>query len=418
MNTTTRSLHKLLWSALAAVVAIPAAVSSDWPQFRGPSGLGVSNDSGLPVVWNDHENLVWKSPLPGHGSSSPIAIDGRLYLTCYSGYGTGDSESQLEDLTLHVVCVDQTNGKILWDQSIPPKLPEEKRIKDHGYSGPTPATDGTHLYVFFGKTGVFKFDLAGNQLWQADVGSGTDNWGCGASPVLFDDLVIINASVESESLVALNKNDGREVWRSPGMNRSWSTPHLVRVANQKSELVVTVEDQVLGFDPATGKSLWNCEGIHDYVCPSVVSRDGIAYVIGGRKSRAIAIRTGGRGDVTETHRLWEAKAGANVSSPVIVDDHMYWVSDRNKIAYCLRLADGEVLYSERFPGQPYASALAGDGKVYIVTRNDGTFVLAAKPEFEQLAHNVFQDTSTFNASPIVSNGQLILRSNRFLYCIQ
>jgi len=412
------SLRYLVLTALVAVVVPRTAASSDWPQFRGHNGLGVSDDAGLPVVWSDKENLVWKTQLPGFGASSPIAVDGQLYLTCYSGYGTGDSTAEMADLTLHVVCVDQARGEILWNQPIAPKFPEEESIKDHGYAGPTPATDGKHLYLFFGKTGVFKFDFTGKQIWQADVGSQTHRWGCGASPVLFNDLVIINASVESGSLVAISKQDGSEVWRSPGMKRSWSTPHLVPLPAGQHELIVTVEDEILGFDPATGESLWNCEGIHNYVCPSIVSRDGIAYVLGGRESKAIAIRAGGRGDVTESHQMWVAKAGANVSSPVIVDDHMYWVSDRNKIAYCLRLADGEVMYSERFPGQPYASALAGDGKVYIVTRNDGTFVLAAKPEFEQLAHNVFDDESTFNASPIVSSGKLILRSDHFLYCIQ
>ena len=115
--------------------------------------------------------------------------------------------------------------------------------------------------------------------------------------------------------------------------------------------------------------------------------------------------------------MWEAKAGANVVSPVIHEGHLYWVSDRNKIAYCVRLKDGEVKYAERFPGQPYASALVGDGKLYVVTRTGGTYVLAAKPEFEQLAHNELSDRSTFNASPIVADGKLFLRSDKYLYCI-
>jgi len=273
------------------------------------------------------------------------------------------------------------------------------------------------LYVFFGKTGVLKFDLTGKQLWQADVGSKTDGWGCGTSPVLFENLVIVNASVESGSLVAIDKTSGKEVWRAGGMNSSWNTPHLVQLANGSQELVVSVKDFILGFDPKTGKELWRCDGIQDYVCPSVISHEGIVYVIGGRTSKAIAVRAGGRGDVTDTHKLWEAKAGSNVTSPIIHDGHMYWVSDRNTVAYCVRLSDGEVLYSERFPAQPYASATAGDGKIYIVTRNGGTYVLAATPKFTQLAHNTFDDRSTFNASPAISNGNIFLRSDRYLYCI-
>lgn len=394
-----------------------AANAGEWPQFRGPGGLGVSDETNLPVAWSDTENMLWKTELPGFGAASPITLGDRLYLTCYSGYGT-ESGQKMEDLTLHVVCVNRSDGSIAWDTRLKPKLPESERVRDHGYAGPTPATDGDHLYVFFGKTGVMKFDLNGNQIWQTDVGSKTHGWGCGTSPVLYRNLVIVNASVESGSLVAIDKNSGTEVWRAAGMDDSWNTPHLVQLANGRQELVVSVKDYILGFDPATGSELWRCDGIPDYVCPSVVSKDGIVYAIGGRQSRAIAVRAGGRGDVTDSHKLWEAKAGANVSSPIIHDGHLYWVSDRNKVAYCLRLSDGEVLYSERFPGQPYASAAAGDGKVYIVTRYDGTYVLAATPEMTRLAHNQLEDNSTFNASPVISNGQILLRSDRYLYCVE
>ena len=393
------------------------ANAADWPQFRGPGGLGVSEETDLPVRWSETENLAWRQELPGYGASSPIALGAHVYLTCYSGYGTGGDSQKMEDLTLHVVCVNRTDGQVAWDKKLKPKLPETVRVRDHGYAGPTPATDGDFLYVFFGKTGVFKFDLTGKQIWQASVGTNIDGWGCGTSPVLFEDLVIVNASVESGSLVALDKTSGKEVWGAGGMQESWNTPHLVELANGQQELVVSVKDYILGFDPKTGKELWRCDGIQDYVCPSVISQQGIVYAIGGREARAFAIRAGGRGDVTDSHLLWEAKVGSNVSSPIIHDGHMYWVSDRKQFAYCVRLSDGEILYSERFPAQPYASATAGDGKIYIVTRNGGTYVLAATPELTELAHNTFKDRSTFNASPAISDGQIFLRSDRFLYCI-
>lgn len=393
------------------------AQAADWTQFRGPGGLGVSAETDLPEEWSETENLAWRTELPGYGASSPIALGLHVYVTCYSGYGTGGDAEKMEDLTLHVVCVNRADGSVAWDTKVQPKLPETERVRDHGYAAATPTTDGKFLYVFFGKTGVFKFDLTGKQIWQADVGSKLNGWGSGTSPVLFENLVIVNASVESGSLVAIDKTSGSEVWRAPGMQSSWNTPHLVQLANGQQELVVSVKDHILGFDPKTGKELWRCDGIQDYVCPSVISHEGVAYVIGGRTSRAIAVRAGGRGDVTETHMLWEAKAGSNVTSPIIHDGHMYWVSDRNQVAYCVRLSDGEILYSERFRAQPYASATAGDGKIYIVTRNGGTYVLAATPEFTQLAHNTFDDRSTFNASPVISNGQIFMRSDRYLYCV-
>lgn len=402
----------------ASVLYCHMALATDWPQFRGPGGQGIAAGEGLPTTWSDTENLEWKAALPGAGASSPIVLGDKVYVTCYSGYGLDKkSPGVMQDLALHLICVEASDGKVVWDSKVAPKLPEKPKIRDHGYSGPTPATDGKGIYVFFGKSGVYRFDLTGKQLWQADVGSRSHGWGCGTSPVLCGDLVIINASVESTSLVALDKATGKEAWRAPGMAASWNTPHLVDVAGGKQELVVSVKHKLLAFDPKTGKSLWTCEGIHDYVCPSIVSHDGVVYAIGGRKSQTVAVRAGGSGDVTASHRLWVANVGANVSSPVVYDGHLYWVSDRNTTAYCVRLRDGEVMYQEKFPKQPYASTVLADGKLYVVARWGGAYVLAAKPQFEQLAHNTLNDRSVFNASPAVANGKLFLRSDRFLYCI-
>ncbi len=393
-------------------------LAENWPQFRGPGGLGISKEQDLPVIWSETNNVAWKTAMPGYGSSSPIALDGKLYVTCYSGYGMASKSGSMEDLALHLVCVDGKTGTIIWNKRIKPTLPESNRVRDHGYAAQTPVTDGEYLYVFFGKSGVFKFDLKGNQIWQTSVGTKTHGWGCGTSPVLYDNLVIVNASVESKSLVAIDKNTGKEAWRSGGMDSSWNTPHLVELSNGKHELAVTVKAWILGFDPKTGDELWRCEAIPDYVCPSIISHKGILYALGGRTSKAIAVRSGGRGNVTNTHKIWQADVGSNVCSPVVHDSHLYWVSDRNQTAYCLSLANGTVKYSEKVGSQPYASTLLADGRLYIVTRNGGTLVLAAKPQFEQLAHNKLEDRSTFNASPIVCNGTLILRSDENLYGIK
>jgi outer membrane protein assembly factor BamB len=401
-----------VWTGLCAEAA-------DWAQFRGPGGQGIAAAAALPTEWSDHQNLAWKVPLPGYGSSSPIVWDGRVFVTCYSGYGLDrENPGKMDDLRLHVVCLNLADGTSRWTETIEPKLPEEKQVRDHGYAAATPVTDGERLYVFFGKTGVIALDLEGNLLWQTSVGSQTHGWGSGTSPVLYQDLVIVNASVESGKLVALNKATGEIVWQAEGMDSSWNTPHLVSLPQGGVELVVSVQNRLLGFDPATGKQLWSCDAIEDYVCPSVVSQDGIVYVIGGRQSKALAVRAGGRGDVTETHKLWQAQAGANVSSPVIDGDYLYWVSDRNQVAYCLNRHTGEIVYSERMRGQPYASAVLADGKLYVVTRYDGTFVLAAKPEFELLAQNRLEDDSMYNASPAVAGNALLIRSDRHLFCIR
>jgi len=400
------------------IFLIQTAFAENWPQFRGPGGLGISQEQDLPITWSETENVAWKTAMPGYGSSSPIVLDGKLYVTCYSGYGMANKSGRMEDLALHLMCIDAKTGKIVWNKRIEPTLPESKRVRDHGYAAQTPVTDGEHLYIFFGKSGVFKFDLQGNQIWRTSVGTQTHGWGSGTSPVLYENLVIVNASVESGSLVAIDKATGKEVWRAGGMDSSWNTPHLVDAPNGKHELAITVKGWILGFDPKTGNELWRCKAIEDYICPSIISHKGILYALGGRSSKTIAVRSGGRDDVTGTHKIWQADAGANVCSPVVYDGHLYWVSDRNRTAYCLSLADGSVKYSERAGPQPYASALLADGRLYIVTRNGGTLVLAAKPQFEQLALNKLEDRSTFNASAIACNGTLILRSDENLYCIK
>ncbi len=401
-------------------LAAAAIAAEHWPGFRGPGGLGVSTARGLPLKWSGKENVAWKTDLPGPGGSSPVVWNDRIFVTCYSGYGLDESDpGEPAELKRHLLCLSRADGRILWDRAVQgaAAVPYGGFQARHGYASSTPATDGAHVYVFFEKEGVLAFDFDGKQVWQADVGQQKHNWGSGTSPVLFENLVIVNASVESRSLVALDKTNGKEVWRARGMQSAWNTPLLATLPDGKQELVVSVQGSLLGFDPASGERLWQCPGIQDYVCPSVIAEGDTIYAIGGRRNTAVAVKAGGRGDVEP---LWTQSAGSNVSSPVVSGDHLYWVSDRG-IAFCLNRHTGEIVYQERLRGnrvEAYASALAADGKIYNVTRTSGTFVLAARPEFELLATNVLDpDTSICNASPAVSEGQLLLRSNQALYCI-
>lgn len=401
-----------------AVVTLSAA---DWTQFRGPHGLGVSAETGLPVTWSPTENIVWKSELPGPGAASPIILGDRVFVTCYSGYGLEPNVGEQSDLMRHVLCLSRKDGSQLWHREIKPKLPEHQYQGEgayHGYAASTPTTDGQRLYIFFGKSGVFSFDLEGKELWQASVGDGTNGWGSGCSPVLYKDLLIINASVESGALVALNKLSGAEVWRAKGMGSSWNTPLLVS-GKEKTELVVSIADHVVGLNPDTGAELWRAEGVHRYVCPSVVYHDDVVYVIGGGHT-SLAVRTGGSGDVTASHVLWRLNKGANVSSPIYYQGHLYWTRDGG-IVCCQNPATGEMVYEERLDpssGTIWSSPVLADGKIYFASQNKGTFVVAAEPTFRLLANNVFaDDDSRTNASPAISNGQLYVRTDRKLYCI-
>jgi outer membrane protein assembly factor BamB len=268
---------------------------------------------------------------------------------------------------------------------------------------------------------VFAFDHDGNQLWQADVGSDTSGWGTAASPVLFNDLVFINASVESQSLVALDRRTGQERWRAGGIRESWNTPLVVTTKSGEQELVVAMHGKVLGFDPESGESLWSCDtDITWYMVPSAVAADGIVYFLGGRSgTAALAVRAGGRGDVTATHRLWTGTKGSNVTSPIYLDGYLYWMHEKLGIAYCAEALTGEIVYEERLDraGQVYASTLLADGRLYHLNRSGRTFVLAAKPEFELLATNDLNDRSLFNASPAVTGDRILIRSDKYLYCL-
>lgn len=404
----------------AALRAI--AGEADWSGFRGPTGMGVSDAGGLPVTWSATENLVWKTPLPGAGASSPIVHGERIYLTSYTGYLVpGEAPGSLEQLQRHLIAINRADGSVAWDRAVAAKLPEEPKIRDHGYAANTPAADAEHIYVFFGKSGVFAYSHAGEQVWRADVGDNASGWGTSASPVLHDDLVIINASVESESLIALDRRTGQEKWRARGIKEAWNTPVLVRAASGREELIVAIHGKVLAFDPASGKQLWSCDtDITWYMVPSVVAADGVVYCLGGRSGTAsLAVRAGGQGDVTATHRLWTSKNGSNVCSPVYADGYLYWTNDNRETAFCAKADTGEVVYEERLPraGQFYASALLAGGRLYYLSREGKMFVLAAKPQLEQLAVNDLSDRGVFNGTPAVDGDRILIRSDKFLYCV-
>lgn len=294
-------------------------------------------------------------------------------------------------------------------------------MREHGYAASTPTSDGERLYVFFGKSGVFAFTLEGQQIWRADVGTQFHGWGSAASPVLHHDLVIINACVESESLVALEKKSGREVWRVRNMKESWNTPLVVKNQRGESELIVAILGKILALDPTSGQERWNCATeITWYMAPSVVAQGDVVFSLGGRSGvAALAVRTGGQGNVTHSHRLWTGLKGSNVSSPVVQGDHLYWVHDNLGIAYCAEARTGRIVYEERLPGagQVYASPVLADGNLYYVSRSGRTFVVKASPEYTLLATNELPDRSSFDASPAVAGNRLYLRSNRFLYCL-
>jgi outer membrane protein assembly factor BamB len=421
--------------ALASAVAAPGLLrADDWRQFRGPGGSGVSRKSRIPDEWGDAKNLRWKAALPGPGSSSPVVIGERVFVTCYTGYGaSADDPGDPKNLVRHLLCLGRADGRVLWSADVPATRPEDPYrgyLTEHGYASGTPASDGTAVYVFFGKSGVLAYDLDGKRLWQTGVGTESDNrrWGSGSSPVLYKNTVIVNAASESRSVRALDKTTGKQVWKAEaeGLDLSFGTPALVELPSGRAELALAVPGELWGLNPDTGKLFWHADvRMSGNVAPSAVAHNGVVYATGGFDGRgSVAVRAGGKGDVTRSHVVWSARESSYVPSPLVADGRLHWVDDTG-MAACLDAATGKVIYRERLPARGdaaggkavYASVVLAGDKLIAVTRTAGAFVLAAGPKFRVVAANRLSDDSDFNASPAVADGELFLRSNQAIYCV-
>jgi hypothetical protein len=450
-----RRAIKLFWGLAVFAFWICPASASDWARFHGPDGSGVSPDAQpFPVKWSETGNLKWKRKLPGPGSSSPIVVGQRVFVTCWTGYGTDrDNVGNEEDLRRHLVCLDRRTGEVLWDQSVEPVLPEDPysgNFTQHGYASHTPVSDGQRVYVFFGKTGVLAFDRDGKKLWQASVGtgSGSRGWGTASSPILYKDLVIVTASAESKAIVALDKATGKEVWRreDAAFSATWGTPILVDCGKRRTDLVLAVPYKIYGFDPDSGKPRWECEGLSsDTMCSSVIAHEDVVYAVetGPRGGGTMAVRAGGEGDVTKTHVVWRGNERSRIATPVYENGRLYWFN--NRTATCVDAGTGKLTYQARLDGgaataeakpaggggkrggrggrgargrPDYSSPVLADGKIYCLARSGEALVYAVGPEFKLLAQNRFAvDGGDFSSTPAVSEGELFIRSSKYLYCV-
>lgn len=424
-----------------ATVSLHAATSTDWPRFLGPTGAAIAAESKAPLKWSDSENIAWKAELPGPGSSSPIVFGEKVFITCWTGYGA-DANADMASLTRHLICLSKADGKILWDAKVPSAAAEDAYqgfITEHGYATHTPVTDGERVYVFFGKSGALAFDMTGKQLWQTSCGtsSGQRRWGSGASPVLHGNVVIINANDESMAIIGLDKKTGKQVWKAEGdFGMAYGTPTIMK-RDGVEDLVIAVPQELWGMNPATGKLRWYAShGMTGNVSPSVIPGSDTAYVFGGYPStRSAAIKLGGKGDLGAGAVLWNSNTSSYVPTPILKDGYLYVVNDQG-FATCIDAKTGADVYRERVMesggaggggaggrrgggGKPfYASPVLVGDKLVCISRKNGAYILAAKPKFEVLGHNVLSlDGSQFNATPAVSGDQLFLRSDKAIYCI-
>ena len=417
---------------LIGLVQFANVEAQDWMQFMGERGSAASSAK-IPTTWDADTNIKWKTELPGRGASSPIIVGDRVFLTCYTGYGDG-TESKIEDLVRHVLCFNRTSGDLLWKKSIDNSTvkdedPYKSFITHHGYATNTPVSDGKAVYVFFGKLGLFAFDLEGKELWKKQIEYTTNKtrWGSASSPILFGDNLILNAIEENGKVLSISKANGDINWEFEAETTlAYATPNLVTAANGEVELILPIPKRVVGLNPEDGTQKWYAtnkfEGESN---ASVIIDKDIVYIYGGFRSvGSMAIRVGGTGDVTKSHVIWNTRDTSYVSTPILKDGHLYWI-DENGIAFCVKSESGEQVYKKRVPGvrggrgiKFFGSMILAGDHMYAVSRRSGTFVVKATPKYELVSHNKIEgDDSEFNGTPAISGNRMFVRSNKFLYCI-
>jgi outer membrane protein assembly factor BamB len=395
--------------------------ADNWPQWRGPGLNGVSNEKNLPIKWTTEENVSWKVPMPGLSGSTPIIWRDRIFLNV----ADGDN--------LFLWALNKTNGEVLWKK---PLGGGNVKMRKQNMSSPSPVTDGRNVYVMTGTGILAGFDFNGKQLWTRDIqkeyGQFGLNWGYASSPLLHEDSLYVQVlhgmkTDDASYVMRVDKKNGKTLWKvdrptnaireSPD---SYTTPALLRYG-KTTEIVITGGDCVTGHDPATGKELWRANGLNPDNSPvyrivaSPIIFDGIIYAP-TRVRPLLALKSGGRGDITTSHVLWSTANGPDVPTPVTDGKYFYVVNDRG-IMFCLDAKTGAEVYANQRikPGTYSGSPVLADGKIYITNEDGLTTVVAAGPKFEVLAENPLNDYVL--SSPAISDGQIFIRTAQHLYAI-
>jgi outer membrane protein assembly factor BamB len=408
---------------LVMLVAVPPVVAADWREFRGPNRSGVSDAKDVPTAWDAKTNILWKTPLPGPGTSSPVLFGERVYLTCYTGYGLDPKErGDHKNLKRHLLCVNRADGKIVWDAPTAAKVAEPGYggfTALHGYASSTPAVDADAVYVYYGASGLAAYSHEGKLKWEKGCGTQRhEDWGSATSPVLYEGLVIVHADVESETIFAFDRKTGEEVWKrkfTPDVNphqHTRATPLVVKRAGGDELVIHSRMTWVSSLDPATGKVLWEYKGTKNYQHASIVTDGELLFA--PTYQHTVALKPDGK-------MAWELNRGTEICTPVCHDGHLYWTDETSGTARCVDAKTGKSVYQEPLapaPGRIYAAGVLAGGRIYYVSREKGTYVIEAKPKFELVAHNVIaDDKSVFNATPALEDGRIYLRSDKYLYCI-
>jgi outer membrane protein assembly factor BamB len=435
------------FAVMAVAGAAPAQGGGNWPHWRGPDVNGVARGDG-PARWSDTENIRWVADIPGRGHSTPAIWGDRIFLTTAvptgkapesapaaqaappqgpppQGRGFGDA-SQIVEHRFDVLCLDRKTGRTLWQKTARVATPHEGYHRQYGsFASNSPVTDGRHVWASFGSRGVYCYTVEGKPVWERDLGVKMQMrmaFGEGSAPLLVDNALILLYDHQGGSfVVALDKRDGREIWRKArDEESSWSHPFLVEHGGRK-QVVITATNRVRSYDPGTGDIVWECAGLGLNTIPNPVLDGEILIVMSGyRNPNLLAIRLGRTGDLTGTDSIvWTNNRGNSYTpSPVLQDGRFYMLTDNGQLS-CLNAKTGEAYYRQTRLPKPYnfkASPVAAGGKLYLASE-DGDVILVKMGEvFEVIGTNTLTDQS-FIASPVIMDGTLYLRSRTRLYAI-
>ncbi len=390
---------------LLLLLSLPA-LAQDWPEFRGPSGQGYSTERNLPLTWSESNNITWKVAIPGKGWSSPAIQGDRLWLT------TATDEGQ----SLRAVCVDRNTGAIRLNVEVFRLKSAAKPHAKNSHASPTPILEGDKIYLHFGAMGTACITQSGEIVWKTKLEYDNGQHGPGGSPVLYDNLLLINCDGQSEQFViALDKLTGKVRWRKNRQGaQAYATPLIVRLP-AGDQLISPGAFRAFAYEPRTGKEIWNVsygDGFSNV--PRPVFGHGMVFICTGfHQPTLIAVRLDGRGDVTKSHIAWTLRRGVSLTpSPLLVGDELYVVSD-NGIATCVDAKTGAQHWQVRLGGNHSASPLSADGRIYFLSEDGESVVIAPGKEFKLLAKNQLEGQTL--ASMAVANGSIFVRSQTHLY---
>jgi outer membrane protein assembly factor BamB len=434
-----------------ALAGAPEPAATNWPQFRGPHAAGVADGANLPDAWDaaSGKGILWKTRIPGLAHSSPIVWGDRVYVTTAVSsrldasfkpglYGEGTASEDRSEHRFQLIALDRDTGAVVWERTAYTGVPKEKRHIKATYANATPATDGRYVAAFFGSQGLYVYDVAGSLKWKRDFGhidagaydAPDYEWGTASSPILYQDLVIVQCDQQKDSfLMALRLSDGEIAWKtSRDELPSWATPTVFPGTGESGpELVTNAPNFIRGYDPATGKELWRLGRSSNITAPTPVFDRDLIVVMSGRRPNApiFVLKPGARGDITLPDGaraggpvVWtREKAGSYMPTPIVYDGLLYVLKNQG-ILTCYDLASGELRYEQRLPDVASGfsgSPVAADGKIYMPSEDGDVLVIRAGPSFALVARNAMGQP--LMASPAISDGMLLVRGEHDLFAI-